>query len=58
MVATDGETRKRGQDKQKVSIGMYLLYGKDVMSVQLLEVSLLGVATVLLSRRDVWSTVK
>ena len=58
MVATDGETRKRGQEKQKVSIGMYLLYGKDVMSVQLLEVSLLGVATVLLSRRDVWSTVK
>ena len=53
MVATDGETG-RGQDKQTV----YVTYGRSVMSAQTLEVSLLGVGTVLHLERDAWLMVK
>ncbi|CAM9866247.1 unnamed protein product, partial [Sphacelaria rigidula] len=35
-----------------------VVYGRNVMSVELLEVSLLGVGTVLRLERDAWSTVK
>ena len=34
----------------------YVIYGKGVMSAQMLEVSLLGVGTVLRFERDAWST--
>ena len=34
------------------------LYGNNVMSAQMLEVSLLGVGTVLCLGRDAWSMVK
>ena len=50
MVATDGETG-RGQDKQKV---YYVKHGKNVMSAKMLEISLLGVGTVLRLERDAW----
>ena len=53
MVATDGETG-RGQDKQKV---YYVKHGKNVMSAKMLEISLLGVGTVLRLERDAWSMV-
>ena len=54
MMATEGETG-RGQDKQKV---YYVTYGKNVMSAQMLEVSLLGAGTVPRLDRDAWSMVK
>ena len=52
MVPTDGETG-RGQEQKKCA-----LYGKNVMSAQILEESLLGVGTVLRLGRDAWSMVK
>ena len=52
MVATEGETT-RGKDEQKV-----VTYGQNVMSAQMLEMSLLGVGTVLRLERDTWSMVK
>ena len=55
MVAAEGETG-RGQDKQRVSINV--VYGRSTMSAQMLEVSLLGVGTVLLLEGDAWSMVK
>ena len=54
MVGTDGETG-RGQDKQKQ---LYVTCGKYVTSAKILEVSLLGVGTVLRLERDAWSMVK
>ena len=51
MVATDGETG----DKQTVPTS-YI--GEKVVSAQMLEVSLLGVGTVLRLERDAWSVVK
>ena len=53
MVATEGETA-RG----KISKRFYVTYGKNVVSAQMLEVSLLGVGTVLRLERDAWSMVK
>ena len=50
MVATDGETGM-GQGKKK----NYVIHGKNVMSAQELEVSQLGVGTVLPLERDAWS---
>ena len=52
MVATEGETGG-GYVKQKVSVTC----GKNVMSAQMLEVSLSGVGTVLRLERDTWSMV-
>ena len=52
MVATDGETGDR------ISKQFYLRCGKSVMSAQTLEVSLLGVGTVLRLERDAWSMVQ
>ena len=37
---------------------MFIMYGKNVMSAQMLELSLLGVGTVLRLERDAWSMVK
>ena len=54
MVATKGETG-RGYDKQKY---FYVIYGKNVMSTQMLEVSLLGGGTVLRLESDARSMVK
>ena len=36
----------------------YVTYGKNVMSARMLELSLLGVGTVLRLERDAWSMVK
>ena len=38
--------------------GSCVMYGRNVMSTSLLEVSLLGVGTVLRLERDAWSMVK
>ena len=54
MVATDDETA-RGQDKQK---RFYVTHRQNVMSARTLEVSLLGVGTVLDLERGAWSTIK
>ena len=54
MVATDGETG-RGQDMQNILVRVY---GRNVMSTSLLEVSILGVGTVLRLEIDAWSMVK
>ena len=53
MVVTDGE-----QEGDKISKSFYVTYGKNVMSAQMLEVSLLGVGTMLRLERDAWSMVK
>ena len=45
------------QDGDRISKQNYVIYG-SVMSAQLLEVSLLGVGTVLRLERDAWSLVK
>ena len=55
-MAEDGETGARGYDKQRVS--MEYRGKKNVLSAQMLEVSLLGVGTVLRLERDAWSMVK
>ena len=43
------------QDGDKISKQFYVIYGKSVMSAQTLEVSLLGVGTVLRLEVDAWS---
>ena len=53
-MAADGETG-RGQDKQTV---VYVVYGRSVVSAQIMEVSLFGVGTVLRLERDARSMVK
>ena len=54
MVATEGKTAK----KSKISERFYVIYQQNVLSAQMLEVSLLGVGTVLRLERDAWSMVK
>ena len=44
----------RGQDKRKLLCNIW----KNVMSAQMLEVSLLGLGTVLRLERDAWSMVR
>ena len=44
-------------DGDRIS-SFYLVCGRSVMSAQMLEVSLLGVGTVLRLERDAWSMVK
>ena len=51
------QTVKRDGDRISKQF-LYVVYGKGVMSAQLLEVSLLGVGTVLRFGRDAWSMVK
>ena len=46
------------QDEYGISKQFYVVYGKSVMSAQALEVSLLGVETVVRLERDAWSMVK
>ena len=46
------------QDGDRISKQFYVIHGKSEMSVQTLEVSLLGVGTVLCLERDAWSMVK
>ena len=46
------------QDGHRISEQFYVIYGEKVMSAQTLEVSLLGVGTVLRLERDAWSMVK
>ena len=53
MVATDDETG-RGYVKQKKDD---VIYGQNVRSAKILEMSLLGVGTVLRLERDAWSMV-
>ena len=53
MVATEAK-----QQGGKINIFFYVTYGKNVLSPQMLEVSLSGVGTVLRLERDAWSMVK
>ena len=46
------------QEGDKISKQFYVIYGRTVMSAQMLEVSLLGVGTVLRLGRDAWSMFK
>ena len=46
------------QEGDKTSKKIYVIHENNVMSAQLLEVSLLGVGTVLRLERDAWSMVK
>ena len=46
------------QQGDRISKQFYVIYGKSVMSAQMLKVSLLGVETVLRLERDAWSMVK
>ena len=50
------QTTKQEGDKDKHNVSV--TYGKNVMSAHMLEVSLLGVGTVLRLERDAWSMVK
>ena len=51
------QTAKQGGDRISKHF-LCSIYGKRVMSAQMLEVSLLGVGTVLRLERDAWSMVK
>ena len=54
MVATDGQ-REKGIRRRNM---FCFLYGRNVMSVQMLEVSLSGIGSVLRLEMGAWSTVK
>ena len=53
-MATDGQAGRR----DKISKNICVMCGRNVKSVPLLEVSLLGIGPVLRLETDVWSTVK
>ena len=46
------------QDGDRISKSFYVVYGRSIISAHMLEMSLLGVETVLRLERDAWSTVK
>ena len=46
------------QEGDRTGKQLYVIHGRSVMSTQMLEVSLLGVGTVLRFERDAWSMVK
>ena len=46
------------QDGDRIGNSFYVVYGRSVTSAQMLEVSLLGVGTVLRLEMDAWSMVK
>ena len=46
------------QEEDKANQTFYVIYGNNAMSAQMLEVSLLGVGTVLRLERNAWSMVK
>ena len=46
------------QEGDRISKQFFMYYGRSVMSAQILEVSLLGVGTVLRLERDAWSMIK
>ena len=55
--------QKAKQEGDKISKNtlcyiLRIIYGKNAMSAQMLEVSVLGVGTVLRLERDAWSMVK
>ena len=54
----DGGHRRRNRTWIRHVEGSYVVYGRNVMSTSLLEVSLLRVGTVLRLERDAWSMVK
>ena len=54
----DGGHRRRNRKGIRYLNGFYVTHGRNVMSTELLEVSLLGVGTVLRLERDAWSMVK
>ena len=56
MVATKGDAISKKYLYSEVLVCN--IWGKNVMSAQMLEVSLLGVGTVLRLGRDAWSTDK
>ena len=49
---------KAKQQGDEIGETLYVIYGKNAMSAQMLEVTLLGVGTVLRLERDAWSMVK
>ena len=54
----DGDHRRRNRTGITYVEGSCVVYGRNVMSTSLLEVSLSGVRTVLHLERDAWSMVK
>ena len=53
-VLGDGGYRQRNRKGIRYINGFYVTYGRNAMSTELLEVSLLGVGTVLRLKRDAW----
>ena len=51
-------TAKQDRDRTSKQFLRTVVYGRSVMSAQILEVSLLGLGTVLRLERDAWSMVK
>ena len=54
----DDGRRRRNRTRTGQANRFYAIYVKRVMSAHMLEVSLLGVGTVLRLERDAWSMVK
>ena len=54
----DGGQRRRNRKGIREAKKNVAVYGKNVMNAQMLEVSLLGLGTVLRLERDAWSMVK
>ena len=46
------------QEGDKISERLLVIYGNNILSAQLLEVTLLGLGTMVLIERDSWSMVK
>ena len=54
----EGGHTRRGKKGTILAEIFYVIYGSNVMSAQMLEVSLLGVGKVLRLEREAWSMVK
>ena len=54
----DGGHRRPNRKGIRLAKNNYVIYENSVLSAQMLEVSLLGVGTVLRPERDPWSMVK
>ena len=58
ILGDDGGHRRPNRKEITLVKSFYVLSGNNLMSAQLLEVSLLGVGTVLRLEGDAWSIVK
>ena len=54
----DGDRRRRNRTGIGQANSFYVIYGRSAMSAQMLEVSLLGVGTVLRLEKDAWPMVE